>query len=92
MVPTQPACECYMPRFADDLLMSNCPMLIGGGCHEAMPALGLGLLQTRTAAHFFRRLTVIGPPINLFQPSFKAIEMHFTCDKVVSGTRLESAG
>ena len=53
MVPTQQACECYMPRFAGDLLMSNCQMLIGKGCHEAMHALGLGLLLTRTAAHFF---------------------------------------
>ena len=42
-MPTQQACEYYMARFAHDLLMSNSPMLIGGGCHEAMHALGFGL-------------------------------------------------
>ena len=30
-------------------LMSNCPILIGGGYHEAMHASGLGLLLKRTA-------------------------------------------
>ena len=54
MVPIQQACECDMSRIAGDRRMSNCPMLIGGGYHEAMHALDIGLLLKRTAAHIFR--------------------------------------
>ena len=38
---------------ASDRLMSIYPMLIGGGYHEAMHALDIGLLLKRTAAHIF---------------------------------------
>ena len=50
---TQQVGECYLWCFASDMLVLNCWMVIGWGCHEAIYALGFGLLLTRTAAHFF---------------------------------------